>query len=136
MNQYACRNNQQLDLTTILFCSWLHRKLNRLKEDVHNKNLTYEIHSGQFDMMVIKNPENVHKIFFQPISMDFIVFLWNSSPVQPFDSLTFDILTHFWHMTYYLNCLSPSQGYFFLLILSRKWPKRALQIPKFHWRNK
>ena len=44
-------------------------------------------------------------------------FLWTSSLVYLFDFFTFDIFYTFWHRTYYLNQLSPSQGYFLLLSL-------------------
>ena len=87
-------------------------------------------------MMVTKNPQNVHRKYFWAILMTFIsdikidvnmcephyvnlFFLWTSSIVQMFDFLTFgiflttwhlfDILTHQWN----LNHLSPLRAIFY-----------------------
>ena len=66
-------------------------------------------------MMVTKNPQNVHRKYFWAILMTFIsdvkidvnmcephyvnlFFLWTSSIVQMFDYLTFDIFLTFWHI--------------------------------------
>ena len=66
-------------------------------------------------MMVTKNPQNVHRKYFWAILMTFIsdikidinmcephyvnlFFLWTSSIVQMFDYLTFDIFLTTWHL--------------------------------------
>ena len=66
-------------------------------------------------MMITKNPQNVHRKYFWAILMTFIsdakidinmcephyvylFFLWTSSIVQMFDYLTFDIFLRTWHL--------------------------------------
>ena len=88
--------------------------------------------------MVTKNPRNVHRKCFWTILVTFIFdvkidvnmcephyvnlfFLWTSSIVHVFDFLTFDIFLTNCHLfdiltSFNLNHLSPSQGYFFVLI--------------------
>ena len=81
-------------------------------------------------MMVTKNPQNVHRKYFWAILMTFIsdvkidvnmcephyvylFFLWTSSIVQMFDYLTFDIFLTTWHLFdiltsfWYFGCKSP-----------------------------
>ena len=83
-----------------------------------------------FDMMVTRNPQNVHRKYFWAILMTFIsdvkidinmcephyvylFFLWTSSIVQMFDYLTFDIFLTTWHLFdkltsfWYFGCKSP-----------------------------
>ena len=87
------------------------------------------------NMMVTKNPQNVHRKCFWIILVTFIFdvktdinmcephyvnlfFLWTSSIVYVFDFLTFDIFLTFWHLFnifFSLNHLSLSQDYFYIL---------------------
>ena len=115
-------------------------------EEVHKKIKLTQWGSQIFtsiltsQMMVTKNPQNVHRKYFWPILMTFVsdikidinmcephyvnlFFLWTSSIVQMFDYLTFDIflttwhlfdnLTSFWYFdTFNLNHLSPHRAIF------------------------